>query len=124
MSVAPSPTPQKLDKETLIKRIKNLGPWHMNIQLTDELNTGQVFVEGGVKRGRENGGRGGDVSLLSYVIRSSRRLTRSIRTGCLKKLSWTARVTRVDTASGLANAMLKRHSVSMFANTGSNKRDL
>ena len=65
MSVAPSPPAQKLDTETLVKRIKNLGPWHMNIQLTDELNTGEVFCESGVKRGREDGGKGGDVSLLS-----------------------------------------------------------
>lgn len=73
MSIAPSPDtstkpapnpPKKLDREALTRRIKNLGPWHMNIQLTEDLNTGQVFTEDGVKRGREEGGQGGDVSLL------------------------------------------------------------
>ena len=54
----------KLDHDALVRRIKSLGPWHMNIQLTDDLNTGQVFAEDGTKRSREDGGRGGDVSLL------------------------------------------------------------
>ncbi len=34
-------------REGLIKRIKELGPWHMGIQLTDTLNTGEVFDESG-----------------------------------------------------------------------------
>ena len=37
-----NPTP-----EWLKRRIKQLGPWHMNIQITDELNTGQVFSDDG-----------------------------------------------------------------------------
>jgi len=69
MSIAPSPdtqktkkqTPQKLDHQGKIKRIKALGPWHMSIQLTEELNTGQVFNEDGMIKDRpQNGG----VSLL------------------------------------------------------------
>ena len=64
MSVAPAPAPKQLDREALVRRIKALGPWHMNIQLTEELNSGEVFAEDGVKRGRDEGGRGGDVSLL------------------------------------------------------------
>ena len=39
-------TPKAATKpEDLIKRIQALGPWHMNIQLNDQLNTGQVFNE-------------------------------------------------------------------------------
>ena len=41
-------TPKAATKpEDLIKRIQALGPWHMNIQLNDQSNTGQVFNEDG-----------------------------------------------------------------------------
>ncbi len=36
-----------ITREDLIQRIQAIGPWHMNIQLTDELNTGQVFSDEG-----------------------------------------------------------------------------
>ena len=124
MSVAPSPTPQKLDKETLIKRIKNLGPWHMNIQLTDELNTGQVFVEGGVKRGRENGGRGGDVSLLQLRDSFIEKIDAIYPDGLSEKTFLDCACNAGGYCSGLASAMSKLPSGSMFANTGSSKRDL
>ncbi len=42
-----SPTDQQM-----INRIKQLGPWHMNIQLTENLNTGQVFSDDGVVKDR------------------------------------------------------------------------
>lgn len=33
--------------EWLKRRIRQLGPWHMNIRVTEEINTGQVFSEDG-----------------------------------------------------------------------------
>ncbi|MCH2178705.1 MAG: class I SAM-dependent methyltransferase [Mariniblastus sp.] len=48
--------------EALVKKIQDLGPWHMNIQLTEDLNTGQVFSnEGEVYHRPSNAG----VSLLN-----------------------------------------------------------
>ena len=72
MSIAPSPDPsqkqqptppQKLDHEGKIRRIKSLGPWHHNIRLTENLNTGQVYStddEGNIRDRPQNHG----VSLL------------------------------------------------------------
>jgi SAM-dependent methyltransferase len=48
MSIATPPKVEPLSRDAMIRRIKNLGPWHMNIQLTEELNTGQVFSDEGV----------------------------------------------------------------------------
>ena len=58
----PAKPPQpKVTRQALINRIKTLGPWHQGIQLTDELNTAQVFSEAGTIKDRpSNGG----VSLL------------------------------------------------------------
>lgn len=39
-------------EQQMINRIKQLGPWHMNIQLTENLNTGQVFSDDGVVKDR------------------------------------------------------------------------
>lgn len=47
MSTATSQPSQKLDRDAIIRRIEALGPWHMNIQLTDDFNTGQVFSDDG-----------------------------------------------------------------------------
>lgn len=57
-------TTKKQDAQALVEQIKVLGPWHMNIQITDSLNTGEVFVESGEKRARRDSGYSGDVSLL------------------------------------------------------------
>jgi SAM-dependent methyltransferase len=54
--------PETLDRASLINRIQTLGPWHMNIQLTEELSTGQAFSDDGSIQDRpSNSG----VSLLS-----------------------------------------------------------
>lgn len=36
-----------LSNAELVERIKEIGPWHMGVQLNDELNTGMVFAESG-----------------------------------------------------------------------------
>lgn len=45
----PPPKPKHINPtpEWLKRRIKQLGPWHMNIQITEQLNTGQVFSDDG-----------------------------------------------------------------------------
>lgn len=47
--------------EWLHEQIKNLGPWHHDIQLTDEVSTGRVFSDDGILDRPENDG----VSLIS-----------------------------------------------------------
>ena len=37
-----------ISREKLIHRINSLRPWHMNIQLEEDLNTGEVFSDQGV----------------------------------------------------------------------------
>ncbi len=55
------PALPEITQQALINRIKALEPWHMGIQVTDELNTGQVFSEtGSIKDRPSNSG----VSLL------------------------------------------------------------
>ncbi len=44
--------PENPTRQWLMQRIKQLGPWHMNIQITEDLNTGQVFSEDGVIKDR------------------------------------------------------------------------
>ena len=62
MSTVAPPEVKTLNREQLIRRIQNLGPWHMDIQLTEELSTGQAFSEDGTILDRpSNGG----VSLTS-----------------------------------------------------------
>ena len=57
---------KKLDREALVEQIKALAPWHLNIQITNDLNTGEVFSESGEKLIRKDGGLGGDVSLKRF----------------------------------------------------------
>ncbi|MCE2792982.1 MAG: class I SAM-dependent methyltransferase [Blastopirellula sp.] len=46
----------------LLEEIRQLGPWHMNIQLTESVFTGEAFASGGAIRDRE---RNKGVSLLN-----------------------------------------------------------
>ena len=49
---AKAPEKPKVTRQALINRIKTLGPWHMGIQLTEELNTAQVFSDAGTIKDR------------------------------------------------------------------------
>lgn len=66
----------------LINAIKQLGPWHMNVQLTESLGTGEVFDESGMIRNRDNN-RG--ISLLSLRDAFVRRLTQIYPKGIADK---------------------------------------
>lgn len=55
-----SQPPEKMELDAKVRRIKALGPWHMDIQLTDDLSTGQVFDDDD----KQNRGPNGGVSLL------------------------------------------------------------
>jgi SAM-dependent methyltransferase len=46
-------TPASEGDQRLRAEIARLGPWHMNIQLTDSVWTGEVFASGGAIRNRE-----------------------------------------------------------------------
>jgi hypothetical protein len=50
------------DSSALLAEIHRLGPWHMNIQLTESLFTGEAFASGGAIRERD---RNKGVSLLN-----------------------------------------------------------
>lgn len=64
MSIAETPKVELLERNALIERIQALGPWHMDIQLTEDLSSGQAFSEDGTIRDRpKNKG----VSLLSTL---------------------------------------------------------
>jgi SAM-dependent methyltransferase len=54
--------PEVRSRDWLIRRIQQLEPWHMNIELTEELHTGQVYAADGMIRNRS--GNSG-ISLLS-----------------------------------------------------------
>ncbi|MEZ6096532.1 MAG: methyltransferase domain-containing protein [Pirellulaceae bacterium] len=62
----------------LKKRIQELGPWHMGIQLTENLNSGDVFSEDGTITHRESN-RG--VSLLQLRDHFLRRIDAIYPTG-------------------------------------------
>ena len=55
------PKPEQPTREWLESQIRSLGPWHHDIQLTDDLSTGQVFSDGGRLERSDNDG----VSLIS-----------------------------------------------------------
>lgn len=82
VATSPAAEAQPLTREVLERRIRKLGPWHMNIQLTDELNTGQVFSDDGVVTHRpSNGG----VSLLQLRDRFVQLLQRMYPEGVEQK---------------------------------------
>ncbi len=56
--------PQQLSsREDLIQQIRELGPWHMGVQINDDLNTGMVFSDDGQIAFREDDKNQG-ISLL------------------------------------------------------------
>jgi 2-polyprenyl-3-methyl-5-hydroxy-6-metoxy-1,4-benzoquinol methylase len=42
--------------QSLVDQVRALGPWHMNIQITEQLNTGMVFSDDGVLNRQSNSG--------------------------------------------------------------------
>lgn len=63
----PSAAP-KITRQALINRIRSLGPWHMGIQLTEQLNTGQVFSDEGTITNRPSNGGVSLLQLREYFV--------------------------------------------------------
>lgn len=63
LAASPPPHPD-LDASSLalLEQIRRLGPWHMNIQITPAVFTGEAFAEGGAIRDRD---RNRGISLLN-----------------------------------------------------------
>lgn len=69
-----SPGSESPESAALLEQIRQLGPWHMNIQLTESIFSGEAFASGGAIRDRE---RNKGVSLLNlrdYFLDKLRRI--------------------------------------------------
>jgi SAM-dependent methyltransferase len=72
----------RLNETAMIRRIQEIGPWHMNVQLTETLSTGQAFDESGsIKDRDQNSG----ISLLTLQTHFLKKLDQIYPQGLSEK---------------------------------------